>query len=100
MESRSNYELNGYETKLIKNLNVIKNELQTNRWIENESMNDMKQNTQLMMPQVMHGLGTHVIQMLEKNDCHVATKLSRSILKLVGKLFQGIYHYCFIFIYY
>ena len=90
MESRSNYDTNGYEMKLIKNLKVIKNELQMNRWIENESMDDMKQNDQLMMPNVMYDTGILVKEMVEKNDCYVATKVSRTFVKLIGKLFQGI----------
>ena len=90
IESRSNYDANGYETDLIKNLKAIKNELQTNTWIGNESMDDMQQNNQLMMPTVMLQTGILVKEMLEKNDCYVATKVSRALLKLVGKLFQGI----------
>ena len=90
MASRSNYDTNGYEMKLIKNLKFIKNELQTNRWIENESLDDMEQNNELMMSTVMLATGVLVKDMLEKNDCYVATKVSRTLLKLVGKLFQGI----------
>ena len=90
MASRSNHDTNGYEMKLIKNLKFIKNELQTNRWIENESLDDMEQNNELTMSTVMLATGVLVKDMLEKNDCYVATKVSRTLLKLVGKLFQGI----------
>ena len=34
IESRSNYDTNGYEIDLIKNLELIKNKLQTEGWIE------------------------------------------------------------------
>ena len=90
MTSRSNNDKDGYEMILIKNLKFIKNELQTNRWIENESLDDMEQNNELMMSTVMLATGVLVKDMLEKNDCYVATKVSRTLLKLVGKLFQGI----------
>ena len=90
MASRSNNDKNGYEMKLIKNLKFIKNELQTNRWIENESLDDMDQIEEFMILDVMLEISKLVIDRVEKNDCYVATKVSRTLLKLVGKLFQGI----------
>ena len=90
MASRSNHDTNGYEMKLIKNLKVIKNELQTNRWIENESVDDMDQIEEFMMLDVMLETSKLVIDMVEKNDCYVATKVSRTLMKLGGKVFQGI----------
>ena len=53
-------------------------------------MDDMEQNNEMMMSTVMLATGVLVKDMLEKNDCYVATKVSRTLLKLVGKLFQGI----------
>ena len=85
------FQLYGNDVKLIKNLQVIQNELQTKRWIASESMEDMRQNTQLMMPKAIAECVTLLDEMTEENDyCYVATKVYRTFVRLIGKLFQGI----------
>ena len=94
--SRTNYDTNSYVIDLIKNLKLIKNKLQTERWIErwNEDELKRKMNSDYRIPRsiitqidLVSGL---VIEMIDNNDCYVATKVSRTLLKIAGKVFQGI----------
>ena len=98
IESRSNYDTNGYEMDLINNLKLIKNELQTERWIEEwnkeELLFKMYMATKIVEWQSMRSNMMKTLEiveeMVENNDCYIATKVSRTLLKLAGKVFQGI----------
>ena len=98
IESRSNYDTNGYEMDLINNLKLIKNELQTERWIEEwnkeELLFKMYMATKIVEWQSMRSNMMKTLEiveeMVENNDCYIATKVSRTFLKLGGKIFQGI----------
>ena len=85
LESRSNYDKNGYEIVLIKNLKLIKNKLDNERWMNlDESMRKIVHDTYQIFKTLFDG------EMIKENDCYLATKMSRTFLKLVGKHFQGI----------
>ena len=116
IRSRNNYDTNGYEIDLIKNLKLIKNKLQTERWIEEWNEEELlhKWYSLNMMDEIIEykwkfwdlenldemigqSLGTKIIEtfeireeMVENNDCYTATKVSRILLNLGGKIFQGI----------
>ena len=98
IESRSSYDTHGYEIDLINNLKLIKNELQTERWIEEWNKEELLfkmymatkiEEWQSMRSNMMKTLEI-VEEMVENNDCYIATKVSRTFLKLGGKIFQGI----------
>jgi len=85
---RSNYRI------LIKNLKDIKNKLQTKRWIERWNEDDLKMKKRWGSPREwmttkMLGAYQIVKQMVNYNDCSVATRVSRTLLKLIGKHFQA-----------
>ena len=108
--SRSNNDRNDYDIDLIKNLNLIKTKLQREKWIENWNDDDLDLNGKMdldemieynrkrhfdeIVEQSIRGqmIDTYKIveEMVENNDCYVVTKVSRTVLKLVGKAFQGI----------
>ena len=95
--SRSNYDTNGYEIDLIKNLKLIKNKLQTERWIERWNEDELKWKMTsgdriltFSMIDEINFVGGIVKKMIKHNDCYAATKVSRTLLKLAGKVFQGI----------
>ena len=96
IESRSNYDTKGYEINLIKNLKLIKNKLQTERWIEKWNEDELKRKMnsgdgkgRSITAQMVLVSGI-VKEMIKHNDCYDATKVSRTLLKLAGKVFQGI----------
>ena len=89
IESRSKYDTNGYEIDLIENLKLIKNKLQMERLNVEEILSNELSNEILKTCEISNTYDI-VAEMRENNDCFIATKVSRAILKLVGKLFQGI----------
>ena len=104
IRSRNNYDTNGYEIDLIKNLKLIKTKLQTERWIESwnkdeskvkmglDNINewDEKDRMSVSIMLMMQDTFAMVNEMVKNNDCYVATKVSRTLMKLGGKVFQGI----------
>ena len=95
IESRIIY-VEGEEIDLLKNLELIKNKVQTERWIERCYEDELERNMnsdewipRSILPQM--ALVNWILEdMVENKDCYVATKVSRTFLKLVGKVFQGI----------
>ena len=85
IDSRSTYNENGYEIDLLKNLNLIKNELQKERW------NNFDETIEVWMTlKTMFDTYELLNEKIEYNDCYVVTKVSQTLLKLVGRAFQGI----------
>ena len=85
IDSRSTYNENGYEIDLLKNLNLIKNELQKERW------NNFDETIEVWMTlKKMFDTNELLNEMIEYRDCYVVTKVSQTLLKLVGRAFQGI----------
>ena len=82
--SRSTYEKNGYEINLMKNLNLIKNELQKERWNKFDETIE-----QSMTLKTMFDTNELLNEVRENNDCHVVTKVSRTLLRMVGRAAQG-----------
>ena len=110
IESRSNNAISENDIDLIENLKHIKNKVKSERWIEkwNEeellskmsrreklewlfSIKDSDERAELdelsIWGQML--ICSMIVEKMVDNDCYVATKVSRALLSLVGKAFQG-----------
>ena len=110
IESRSNNAISENDIDLIENLKHIKNKVKSERWIEkwNEeellskmsgreklewlfSIKDSDERAELdelsIRGQML--ISSTIVEKMVDNDCYVATKVSRALLSLVGKAFQG-----------
>ena len=110
IESRSNNAISENDIDLIENLKHIKNKVKSERWIEkwNEeellskmsgreklewlfSIKDSDERAELdelsIRGQML--ICSMIVEKMADNDCYVATKVSRALLSLVGKAFQG-----------
>ena len=78
-----------YETNLIKYLNLIKYEIKI---VSIEKMEIKLQSSVPMVPMDDYIVAIYylLVEMIEKNDCYLATKVSRVLWQLLGKFFQGI----------
>lgn len=106
IESRSNLDNldDGWEwseyINLLQNLEFIKEKLRDERWM----LENLKKEEKFQYPEeyseyslfriefakIMETADELVAEMVKNNDCDVATKVSRTLMKLAGKAFQGI----------
>ena len=84
--SRDFKDTNGYEIDLINNLKLLKNKMQKETWMD---FDDLMIDEKSMKDELMLDTYELLIEMVENNDCYVATKVSRTLLRYDGKIFQG-----------
>ena len=83
MVSKKRSDKTDNEAALIKNLNLFKSEIKI------ASMAQIEMALTPPMAYYLNAIYENLDEMTEQNDCYLATKLFRVLMRLVGKSFQG-----------